>query len=343
MNTNIPNTSESNDILRAKIKLIKNNNEFSDIEKTKQIQELMYDSNKHIQSKKQLCSHYLSKKCSNMYFECCQTYYDCHRCHKENKPDCITPDVSVSSQQIVSSIECSNCKVEQPPSNKCINCDIQFDNYYCSICFIWKDVSITHCDKCKICRVGDSNDLFHCDNCDACFSTNSDHKCTKNKFSDQKCFICLDDVHSSQDSYYASKCGHACHSNCINTALSNGIYRCSICRKSYCDMTQYWDYLRYNIMLQPMPDCYQKMKIGDIVESQYGEFEIMQIDEDNDLFRGILLWQFKNNVFAVFSKKDLTKKINIYCSDCDIKSKAKYHFIGTECKHCNGFNTSIID
>lgn len=32
--------------------------------------------------------------------------------------------------------------------------------------------------------------------------------------------------------------------------------------------------------------------------------------------------------------------IMISCNDCEKKSLAPYHFLGLECRHCRGFNTS---
>lgn len=93
--------------------------------------------------------------------------------------------------------------------------------------------------------------------------------------------------------------------------------------------------------MQLMSSIYQTIKVGDIVESSYGELIVLSIDDD--IYRGNLLWQFKNPVLGSFTKKDLTKKINIFCADCEKESKSKYHFIGNECSICNGFNTSIID
>ena len=33
----------------------------------------------------------------------------------------------------------------------------------------------------------------------------------------------------------------------------------------------------------------------------------------------------------------------IVCNDCEIRSYTDYHFAYHECKHCDGFNTTVID
>ena len=117
---------------------------------------------------------------------------------------------------MITSICCNQCDVRQPPSIKCINCDLVFSTAHCNICMLWtSNTNIYHCDKCENCRVGSKEDTFHCDKCQACFAKNNDenqpkvHECWIRPLKPQICVICCTEMHFSQKSARMLRCGHA--------------------------------------------------------------------------------------------------------------------------------------
>ena len=35
-------------------------------------------------------------------------------------------------------------------------------------------------------------------------------------------------------------------------------------------------------------------------------------------------------------------QVNISCNDCEVRSEAKFHFLGLECAVCKGYNTARV-
>jgi len=320
---------------RKRIIEITNDKNILSHEKNRLIQELMTSKLKNIKIE---CNHY-EKKCNNFYFECCDTYYDCHRCHNENS-ECIEYKIKF--------ITCSECYTKQNISNICISCNIEFSNCYCSKCLIWTSKKIHHCDKCKICRIGSEEELYHCDSCCICFEKKNmiDHKCVKIPFNSQICSYCLESTFTSQESSIVIKCGHIVHLKCLENAKKNNNYKCPNCRKSLYDMKLLWNNLRNNIEMQPMPSEFFEIKIGDIVNTKYGDFIINNITEENICEGEFIKWKKKDcsNVKGFLNRENLKKntKVKILCNDCDLESMNEFHFIGVECILCNSFNTTII-
>jgi RING finger/CHY zinc finger protein 1 len=306
--------------LREEINLIKNNKDLSYNEKNKLIQKLMSPTNV-ITNK--ICDHY-EKKCGKFYFECCDTTHNCRRCHNED-------DQCLFVNHKLKTIICDECNTEQVPSNKCINCSIKFANNYCEKCFIWTSKNIIHCDACGFCRLTENKQLHHCFDCNACFF-DKEHFCLKENISNKQCCICLESVHHSQKKYITMDCCHQIHTECI----TNGVFSCGFCKKSIFDMIQHWKYLKKLIKLQPLPDEYNIINIGDTVYSPYGLFEV--ISQNNNMFFGKL--NMTSNTTATFNKKCLKKLVKIYCNDCQKNNWSPFHFIGLECLSCGSFNTS---
>ena len=119
-----------------------------------------------------------------------------------------------------------------------------------------------------------------------------------------------------------------------------------MCKKSICDMKNYWNQIKNSILLQPIPENFFSIDIGDIVISPYGKFKINEkiIQYGKCFYSGNLInWILPNGRFtsAVLLesclKKDLSREI--YCNDCNSKSVQQFHFLGLECKSCGSFNT----
>lgn len=328
--------------LRKQILQIKNNNNLSQTDKNKEIHNLMNSKKNEIDLQTNTninidnsCVHYPNKKCNYFYFSCCDKFVNCMRCHNELLND-------NKHIPILSKITCSECKLFQIPSNKCIKCNIKFSNNYCNICSIWTDKEeIYHCDKCGICRVGNEDSLFHCDKCETCFlKINKDiHKCIEISYKEQICAFCLESTHNSQNFTISLKCGHLVHNKCLMDASGNGEYKCPTCRKSMYKMD--WTLLRELIKIQPMPD--EEIFEDDIVICKSFGNTLFKVNEiDGIMCKGTFI--NLSNVYGTINKFNLKKdnrKVDIYCNDCFEKSNVYFHYLGMECLKCNNFNTMI--
>lgn len=338
-----------NDIRQA-IKQINLKESLSKNDKIIEIQKLMYNKENNSCDDKQ-CPHYLSKLCKSFYFSCCNLFYNCVRCHNEVENHKSSPEA----------IKCGICEFIQPASNKCLNteCNTVFDINYCNQCFLWTNKDIYHCHECGICRVGTKETLVHCKKCDMCFNLSGEldkdnHICANITYRDKICSYCMDNIYTSQDSALPLRCGHIVHKVCMNNAIKSREYRCATCRKSM--YTVDWSLLKSLISIQPMP--LEDIKVGDIVKCKTmnnKKVEILKIkriknDSECNNYENskdvVLLYEVIFTelpyIEGTFNRESLLKegkKIEIYCNDCDSKSKVEFHYLGNECKKCGSFNT----
>lgn len=340
---------------QEQIKKINLDSNLSNQEKNKKIQLVMSENYlKSVQIKSnesKICTHY-EKKCYKFKFECCEIYDPCKRCHAER--NCTD---KINSKSKVIFVTCSECEYEQPPTNKCQLCKIQFSNSYCAVCQIWTQKDITHCVKCEICRIGTTETLFHCDNCGICFNTHQQedkiikHQCIKKKNSNYKdaiCVVCLESTFDSQSGSVILPCEHYIHSNCYTKYTQENNYKCPHCKKSICDMKMQWDYIRSQINLHPLTNQIYPIETNDIIDTLYGKFIIREIkfsDNNQLLYSGEFInWKCTNsgkNTLGILNSDIVKKKIykNIYCNDCRKNSNSLFHFYGIECGYCGSFNT----
>jgi RING finger/CHY zinc finger protein 1 len=336
---------------RSLIKAIKSDLTLSENEKNKKIQQIMMGN--FIEKKKyfdsncsKTCEHY-NKKCYKFYFECCNIYDPCIRCHKERR---LIDNDSMGCNDnsiVVNKITCSECDYEQTLSEFCSNCSIKFSNNYCKICKIYTEKNITHCDYCGICRVGNKEDLFHCLNCNGCFFSKNkqNHKCTVN-LQEETCSVCNESTFNYNSNISIPDCNHPIHTKCLEKSLEHNQYKCSRCKKSIVDMSDQWNLIRFNIANTPLPRNIIPIIPNDVVDSPYGKFKILEKEFINNvvLCKGIFVdWKLKTNtyVIGILNEELLTKKNikEIYCNDCCKKSNGEFHFYGIECKFCGSFNT----
>eukprot|EP01039_Chlorochromonas_danica_P010806 gene10805-12011_t len=283
------------------------------------------------------CDHY-KKNCSRFFFDCCQTIDPCHRCHLARGTCDVKPPA-------ISSVVCNECNTRQAPSPSCTTCGTAFSLSYCDICKIWTSAEITHCDHCGFCRVGRPDSIFHCFTCEACFSVEGrdKHRCAKTKLKDALCPLCLDSVHTAQKASNILPCGHVLHTDCWREAARKGEYRCPTCRKSLADMRAVWQGIKRSISLQPIPHGFFPLRVGDTVESPYGDF-LLTGQLPNGLWEGSLVgWKLATNRCskATLHESILEKNrhVEVLCFDCESKSVTDFHFLGLECKECGSFNT----
>jgi RING finger and CHY zinc finger domain-containing protein 1 len=353
-----PNYITQQDSLRKRIRDIQSDNGVGPCEKARLIQNMMMNGVNHQQlcgftSGSNLdrgCKHY-EKNCSQFYFECCQVIDPCHRCHLA-RGNCDHRPARISS------IVCNNCNTRQAPGQDCQICGTRLGRSFCDICKIWTTADIYHCHDCGICRVGKAEEMFHCHRCDACFGIESrqSHRCAKVQLKDAHCPLCLESVHTAQKPSSVLSCGHVLHVDCWKASAQKGEFRCPTCRKSLFVMTELWNRIRLSIQLQPISSSMlPPMQPGDVVESPYGRFLLhakKMVVDTNDLnpSNDQILWEGEleswkladgSHARAILAEDVLIKKkySKIYCYDCEKKSETEFHFLGLECKHCQGYNT----
>lgn len=299
------------------------------------------------------CEHYEHKKCSRLFFDCCQVYDPCHWCH-------LARGCKVRPAQ-VSKISCNVCNTEQPVGAACIACHVPFSRIHCSECKLWTEAEVFHCRDCNMCRVGKAEETYHCPDCDCCWGLEhrDNHNCVGTSWKELNCPFCLESMHYSRVPGRVLDCKHLVHMSCAENALSKNQYRCPLCRKAMCDMERYWAALRFSITTQPMnPDVLPPVRVGDTVESPLGEFYVESIGDDGNA-QGYIVCPPPASQDSVLSTTSLTSStgervlvtqpfhdlrrktaVNIYCYECESRSVAPFHFLGLECGHCNGFNTA---
>jgi hypothetical protein len=332
---------------REQILKIKSDPTLSEKEKNIKIQNLM--SNNYLESniihkiksnENKTCLHY-TKKCSRFVFECCDIIDPCVRCHRER-------ECCVSVKITVKEIMCNECGLKQKPHLDCDGCGVKFNKSYCEICCIWTDKDIFHCIDCGICRVGSAHTLTHCFDCAQCFSNNIPHICSKKNYKEGICVVCSESTYHSQSNSVLLPCSHFIHSSCLNKCTAQSNYKCPYCKKSICDMSTQWEFIRTQIKLHPIPNDIIPINLNDIVNTPMGKFQVINIFNMNNttIYEGKFVDWFINkeqtkNVIGTlnsgFVKKNLYKEI--HCNDCGKKSTSQFHFYGLECDGCGSFNT----
>ena len=245
------------------------------------------------------CKHY-KRKCKFVSY-CCEKIFNCRLCHDEYYENEKVPHKI--NRHLIKELICSNCDEKQEISNKCINCDTKFGEYYCNICNLFDDDTSKkqfHCEKCGICRVGGKENFFHCDICSSCIniSLKDSHNCIKNSFHNT-CPICCENIFESVKNITILDCGHTIHVECFSEMLKEGTLsslRCPFCNKS----------------------CLSK-------------------DARNTIFA-----QIESQIENTPMPEDLNYDVDIFCNDCLNNSKAKFHIIGHKCQECGSYNTRKI-
>lgn len=200
------------------------------------------------------CKHY--ERYCQILSPCCSKWYSCRHCHNENESHEI-------DRYKIKKIKCNICHTEQPVSQKCLGCGLDFARYFCGICNFFddgKNKSIFHCEKCGLCRIGPKEDVFHCDKCGCCLNIEmkDKHTCLE-KRNHSNCPICLEDLFTSILGYTILKCGHSIHPKCFKEMLKNGSYKCPLCQKLTVDLDD--TLLEKEIENTPMPDEYKNIKV----------------------------------------------------------------------------------
>jgi len=203
------------------------------------------------------CKHY-RRRCALVCITCSKPY-TCRFCHDE------VEFKHELDRKAVKEVKCLECNKIQPVAKNCVECQVEFASYFCSICRLYddEDKKQYHCDGCKICRIGGRENFFHCQTCDMCLANNmrDNHKCIE-KMSRSNCPVCLEDLHTSRKSCRVPQCGHMLHFKCMQQLLKTGNYACPTCSVSMVDMSSVWERLDYEVELTPMPTEYRDLKVA---------------------------------------------------------------------------------
>jgi RING finger/CHY zinc finger protein 1 len=153
-----------------------------------------------------------------IFAECCEQYYCCWKCHKSKT------DHVLFEWRDISHVKCRKCDALNLPSNKCHQCQIQFNEYYCDKCVFWHNIPTSfHCDDCSMCYEGKREDFIHCQNCDICVPKIKwdIHRCDIINDETSDCPLCLENLHTFKLSNFILPCGHTMHQKCYNDYKEN--------------------------------------------------------------------------------------------------------------------------
>ena len=234
------------------------------------------------------CEHY-NRQCM-ILSPCCDKWYSCRLCHDQDN------DHKLDRKKI-ETIICKKCKTIQSPSNICSNqdCLIEFAEYYCDICKLWKDKNTPtyHCHDCGICRIGKGIDIdrIHCHKCNMCINKDlyENHKCFSGTF-DSNCPVCQKYMWDSTESIIYMNCGHGIHSECY-TNLMKSSFQCPVCKKSiHSDMSPIWNQVTEYLENTQMPEEFESWKTNiicnDCEEKSITEYHFMYHRCQNEKCKG---------------------------------------------------------
>lgn len=160
---------------------------------------------------------------------------------------------------LVSEIICRECNTKQSSkTNNCVNCNVQFGEYHCSVCNLWmaNDENPYHCPDCGFCRVGGEENFKHCHDCGMCIDKTlyDNHNCKDGKYK-SNCPVCQEFLFSSRSASHEMPCGHAIHWECFRQ-LATHDSRCPVCKKTAETkerMMPTWNAMASGVTLQPVP------------------------------------------------------------------------------------------
>ncbi|KAJ8559894.1 hypothetical protein K7X08_003952 [Anisodus acutangulus] len=198
------------------------------------------------------CKHY--KRNCKLLAPCCNKLFPCIRCHDEITDHCL-------DRKSITQMMCMKCLKIRPicPSCSTLSCNnFSMANYYCKICKVFDDDrQIYHCPFCNLCRLGKGLGIgyFHCMTCNACMSKAlSDHTC-REKFLEDNCPICHEDIFTSASPVKALPCGHLMHSTCFQDYTYTH-YTCPICGKTLGDVKVLFEVLDAFLSEEKIPEEY---------------------------------------------------------------------------------------
>jgi RING finger/CHY zinc finger protein 1 len=196
---------------------------------------------------------------------------------------------------------CMFCKQLQPVNSVCQNCEKSMASYYCDICKFFDDDI--------------SKGLWHCD----------------------KCGLCR--VGGKENFFHCNEC---------NMCLSNSVKQHKHTERAFetnCPVCSEWLLTSTNNGFQPKPcfhpihsKCYKEL-------GKHGKFSCPICSKTYSEFKPLLapFWEELRQMKAESPMPDDYKdwRVEVLCNDCEKYSESPFHWVGTECSHCKGWNTKI--
>jgi uncharacterized CHY-type Zn-finger protein len=220
-----------------------------------------------------ICTHYKRNQCL-VKFDCCDNFWGCHKCHNEfsnkikyhavNKYNqnfiCVKNDNTSKHAQIIKCTKCDHAQnFNSEATNKCLNCNLKFAEYFCSIC--------------KHLTALDYNHPFHCDQCGICLRDS--HKYSNKAFFCPSCKIFPSNLFDKQPKYMkyiSSNCNHHNYKFLVKFSCCSNYWGCYICHDTfYKKTTQKYHATEINhlcIAVGKTTENYQKLKCIDCGNEQ---------------------------------------------------------------------------
>jgi RING finger and CHY zinc finger domain-containing protein 1 len=203
------------------------------------------------------CVHY--KRNCKIVAPCCNEIYYCRLCHDDDITNLSIKNYHTINRFDIIHIVCAKCDLKQNISNKCINCEIIFGQYYCEICRLYDNINKGqfHCFECGFCRIN-KDTSYHCKICKICLNISSkdNHECTEQH--ELECMICYESLFTTTKSVCKLKCNHSIHNDCLSEYIKTN-YKCPLCSKSIIDLTEYNKYMENLINMYDVPDVYKNI------------------------------------------------------------------------------------
>ena len=103
-------------------------------------------------------------------------------------------------------------------------------------------------------------------------------------------------------------------------------------------MEEHWKFLDNLVEQHPVARDMICLEKNDMINTTFGIFKIDSIE--NEILSGRFIhWNARGQLWKKSQYVHPSKFIEIYCNDCMKKSLSLYHFYGTKCIHCHGYNT----
>jgi len=171
------------------------------------------------------CPHYNNNY--QVYAECCNKYYDCHKCHNIEMKGLHSIKI-----KDINKIRCIKCSEQNDIDYNCKKCKIRFKKKLCKICKLW--------------------------------CNHESHKSEK-YYETLDCPICLEDIFNLKNNAVSLICSHRMHATCLdqlikNTDKTKKIPACTLCKKSCVVFKHFENYFDVKLKEYPMPDYYKNWK-----------------------------------------------------------------------------------
>eukprot|EP01135_Chromosphaera_perkinsii_P010929 Nk52_evm13s2284 gene=Nk52_evmTU13s2284 len=197
---------------------------------------------------------------------------------------------------------------------KCMRCgEIQVPGKRCTSAKCRKPFANYFCDVCKLYDDTPGKSIFHCDECGLCRVGER-----KNYRHCHRCCACI------AISNWASH-------KCVENALKD---QCPICFDEMFQST-------IEVMFLRCGHACHAPCLEELVKHDYRcPVCSKSIAEDTSAINSSIDRYLRDTSMP---KEYENKKNVIFCSDCELRSVAKFHYVYHKCLHCGGYNTCVLE